>query len=72
LTEEVERAFLDRYRRLPAAAQTLLLIAAAGHSGRTATLTRAATGLGAGAVTLDVAAIKVGLPLAFVGLDRFV
>jgi hypothetical protein len=55
LTEEVERAFLDRYRRLPAAAQTLLLIAAADHSGRTATITRAATGLGAGADTLDVA-----------------
>lgn len=55
MTEEVERAFLDRYRRLPAAAQTLLLIAAADHSGRTATITRAATGLGAGADTLDVA-----------------
>src|SRR4051794_22951940 len=55
LTEEVERAFLDRYRRLPASAQTLLLIAAADDSGRAATITRAATRLGAEADALDVA-----------------
>jgi DNA-binding CsgD family transcriptional regulator len=55
LTEEVERAFLDRYRRLPASAQTLLLIASADDSGRTAIITRAATRLGAGPDALDVA-----------------
>ena len=55
LTEGVERAFLDRYRRLPATAQTLLLVAAADDSGRTATVTRAAESIGAGADALDAA-----------------
>jgi DNA-binding CsgD family transcriptional regulator len=55
LTEGVERAFLDRYRRLPAPAQTLLLVAAADDSGRSATVTRAAAHLGAGPDALDVA-----------------
>jgi len=55
LTEEVERAFLDRYRRLQAPAQMLLLVAAADDSGRTATITRAATRLGSGSDALDVA-----------------
>jgi DNA-binding CsgD family transcriptional regulator/tetratricopeptide (TPR) repeat protein len=55
LTEGVERAFLDRYRRLPATAQTLLLVAAADDSGRTATVCRAASRLGAGEDALDVA-----------------
>jgi DNA-binding CsgD family transcriptional regulator len=55
LTEGVEAAFLDRYRRLPATAQTLLLVAAADDSGRTAAITRAASRLGAGRETLDAA-----------------
>jgi hypothetical protein len=55
LTKGVEHAFLDRYRRLPEPAQTLLLLAAADDAGRTATLTRAATTLGADADALDAA-----------------
>jgi DNA-binding CsgD family transcriptional regulator len=55
LTKGVEQAFLDRYRRLPEAAQTLLLLAAADDSGRTATITRAAGILGADAAGLDAA-----------------
>ncbi len=55
VTKGVEQAFLDRYRRLPEAAQTLLLVAAADDSGHTATTTRAAAALGAGAEALDVA-----------------
>jgi predicted ATPase len=41
LTEGVERAFLDRYRRLPEAARTFLLVAAADDCGR-ASIVRAA------------------------------
>jgi DNA-binding NarL/FixJ family response regulator len=48
LTEGVERAFADRFRRLPAAARTLLLVAAADDSGRLATVRHAAAELGAG------------------------
>ena len=55
LTEGVERAFLDRYRRLPTAAQTLLLIASADDSGRAATVTRAASRLRVGPDALDAA-----------------
>jgi DNA-binding CsgD family transcriptional regulator len=55
LTDGVERAFLDRYRRLPDPAQTLLLLAAADDSGRVLTLTRAAARLGAGPEALDAA-----------------
>ncbi|WP_344044424.1 helix-turn-helix transcriptional regulator [Nocardioides panacihumi] len=55
LTEGVERTFLDRYRRLPASAQTLLLVAAADDSGRASTIARAAQGLGADPDALDVA-----------------
>jgi DNA-binding CsgD family transcriptional regulator len=47
LTEGVERAFLDRYRRLPAAAQAVLLTSAADDSGRVATVRAAAGELGA-------------------------
>ncbi|SFK57783.1 AAA family ATPase [Geodermatophilus ruber] len=42
LTEGVERAFLDRCRRLPDEAQTLLLVAAADDSGRAAVVRQAA------------------------------
>jgi DNA-binding CsgD family transcriptional regulator len=55
LTEGVERAFLDRYRRLPVDAQTVLLVAAADDSGRAATISRAAESLGAGPAALDAA-----------------
>ena len=43
LTEGVERAFLDRYRRLPDGAQLLLLVAAADDAGRVATVVGAAS-----------------------------
>lgn len=55
LTEGVERAFLDRYRRLPDAAQTLLLVAAADDAGRVATVVGAASALGVGPEALDAA-----------------
>jgi DNA-binding CsgD family transcriptional regulator len=48
LTEGVERAFLNRYRRLPEAAKAFLLVAAADDSGRVATVRRAAATLDAG------------------------
>ena len=38
LTEGVERVFLDRYHRLPEAAQTWLLVAAADDAGQTGTI----------------------------------
>ncbi|KWX02107.1 Regulatory protein LuxR [Carbonactinospora thermoautotrophica] len=47
VTEGVERAFLDRYRRLPEPAQALLLVAAADDSARVATVRQAAAALGA-------------------------
>jgi len=55
LTDGVERAFLDRVRRLPDDAQALLLIAAAEDTGRQATVTAAAATLGAGVAALDAA-----------------
>ena len=48
LTEGVERAFLDRYRRLPEAARTFLLVAAADDCGRASIVRAAARALGAG------------------------
>jgi DNA-binding CsgD family transcriptional regulator len=55
LTALVERAFLDRCRRLPEPVQTLLLIAAADDSGQTATIRHAATVLGLDVHALDEA-----------------
>src|ERR687891_662284 len=55
LTDRVERAFLDRVRHLSDDAQALLLIAAAEDTGRQATVTAAATILGAGVAALDAA-----------------
>lgn len=55
LTAGVERAFLDRARRLPAEAQALLLVAAADGSGQIAAVRQAAAALGAGAQALEVA-----------------
>jgi DNA-binding CsgD family transcriptional regulator len=46
LTAGVERAFLDRCRRLPEQVQTLLLVAAADSTGRVATVRQAAVALG--------------------------
>jgi hypothetical protein len=54
LTDAVQRAFLERVRRLPADAQTLLLVAAAEDSGRLATVTAAAAAMGTGAAALDI------------------
>ena len=45
LTEGVERAFLDRVRRLPSGAQLFLLVAAADDSGRAAIVRQAALAL---------------------------
>jgi hypothetical protein len=47
LTGGVERAFLDRYRRLPEMAQAVLLTSAADDSGRVAVVRAAAARLGA-------------------------
>jgi DNA-binding CsgD family transcriptional regulator len=55
LTEGVERAFLDRCRRLPPDAQAVLLVAAADDSGRLATVRSAAAQCGAGEEALEVA-----------------
>lgn len=55
LTQGVERAFLDRCRRLPDDAQTLLLVVAADDSGRLSIVREAAAGLGAGDAALDAA-----------------
>jgi DNA-binding CsgD family transcriptional regulator len=53
VTEGVERVFLERARRLPDSAQTLLLVAAADDSGQVATVRRAAAGLGVDEPALD-------------------
>ncbi|UQU67601.1 LuxR family transcriptional regulator [Couchioplanes caeruleus] len=55
LTPGMERVFLDRCRRLPAAVQTLLLVAAADDSGQVATVRRAAALLGVPAEALEAA-----------------
>jgi DNA-binding CsgD family transcriptional regulator len=55
LSQGVERAFLDRCRRLPDDAQTLLLAVAADDSGRLSIIQQAAARLGAGDVALDAA-----------------
>jgi DNA-binding CsgD family transcriptional regulator len=53
LTQGVERAFLDRCRRLPDDAQTLLLVVGADDSGRLSIIRQAAARLGAGDAALD-------------------
>ncbi len=55
LTDGVERAFLDSYRRLPEATQRFLLVAAADDSGRVGIVRRAARALGAEADAVEVA-----------------
>jgi DNA-binding CsgD family transcriptional regulator len=70
LTDGVERAFLERVRRLPDDAQALLLIAAAEDSGRQVTVTAAAATLGAGVAALD-AAETVGLVRVRAGAIAF-
>lgn len=74
LTARLERTFLDRARRLPPDAQTLLLIAAADDSGQVATVSRAAAVVGldegaldqaeaSGLVVRDGGALRVRHPL---------
>jgi DNA-binding CsgD family transcriptional regulator len=60
VSERIERAFLQRVRRLSDGAQTLLLVAAVDDAGATATVVAAATRLGAGVEALDEAA-RAGL-----------
>ena len=55
LTGGVERAFLDRYARLPGAGQRLLLVAAADDTGRLTVVRDAADRLGADDAALDAA-----------------
>ena len=55
VTAGVERVFLDRCRRLPEEAQTLLLVASADDSARLPVVQQAAARLGAGAGALDAA-----------------
>ena len=55
LTARVEAVFLDRANRLPSAAQTCLLVAAADDTGGLASLRAAALTLGAGDDALDAA-----------------
>jgi len=55
LTEGVERAFLDRVRRLPSGAQAFLLVAAADDSGRAAIVRQAALALGASSEDVSAA-----------------
>ncbi|MDD7968640.1 ATP-binding protein [Actinomycetospora lemnae] len=54
-TEAVERGFLDRYRRLPDDAQSLLLVAALDDSARTTTVRRAAALLDVGDPAFEAA-----------------
>ena len=53
LTAGVERAFLDRCRRLPEQVQTLLLVAATDATGRVATVRQAAATLGTDATAWE-------------------
>lgn len=55
LTDTVQRAFLDRCRRLPEEIQTLLLVAAADDSASLAVVTRAAATLGVGTSAINIA-----------------
>lgn len=60
LSDTVQRAFLDRCRRLPEEVQTLLLVASADDTGSLAIVGRAASSLGAGPGAID-AAERAGL-----------
>jgi hypothetical protein len=66
LTRGVERTFLERCRRLPEAAQTVLLVAVADGTGRLATLERAARALEIGP---DAVAQAVGSGLLVISAD---
>ena len=55
LSDTVQRAFLDRCRRLPEQVQTLLLVASADDTGSLAVVQRAASSLGVGPAAIDVA-----------------
>jgi DNA-binding CsgD family transcriptional regulator len=55
VSARVERAFLERVRRMPEDTQTLLLVAAADDTGELATVLQAGARLGAGPDALDAA-----------------
>jgi DNA-binding CsgD family transcriptional regulator len=55
LTQGVERAFLDRCRRLPVDSQALLVVAAADDSGRLSTVQQAAAHVGVAGGALEAA-----------------
>src|SRR5215207_8514877 len=63
---EIARVYLERARRLPAAAQRLLLLVAADDTGSLATVSSAATRLGIGSDALEAAEVA-GLVRAFDG-----
>ena len=67
---EIERVYLERARRLPAAAQRLLLLVAADDTGSLATVSRAATTLGIEPEALEAAEVA-GLVRAFDGAVEF-
>ena len=67
---EIERVYLERARRLPAAAQRLLLLVAADDTGSLATVSRAATTLGIEPEALEAAEVA-GLVRAFDGGVEF-
>ena len=60
LTRRVERAFLERCRQLPIAAQSVLLVAVTDGTGRLATIERAVEALGIDPTALD-AVVRSGL-----------
>jgi DNA-binding CsgD family transcriptional regulator len=66
LTSRVERAFLDRSRRLPEPVQVLLLVAAADDTGRLPVVRAAASALGVAEEALD-SAVASGLLVADTG-----
>ena len=67
---EIERVYLERARRLPAAAQRLLLLVAADDTGSLATVSRAATTLGIEPEALEAAEVA-GLVRAIGGGVEF-
>jgi len=64
LTSRVEQVFLDRGRGLPAAVQTVLLVAAADDTGQLAVVRRASAGLGA-----DESAVEAALSSGLIATD---
>jgi DNA-binding CsgD family transcriptional regulator len=67
LSDTVQRAFLDRCRRLPEQVQTLLLVASADDTGSLAVVQRAASSLGVDSGAIDIAE---GAGLLVTDLDK--